>query len=242
MCRSGTKFDGSSTLVCPACNETVRVGFGGEKNLAIHRTSKACQKKSQKEFQRLSKMCSKPNQNLHAFFKPRAPLNPPTVTAPPPIHANLDSDDNAQDSADEVLGERSPETLGETWYKATSPSEDPCDNLGSGIEGTEIMEIHKETGAPLGAPLGAPPQPLLPSGRHACSRGIELLNRLEATTLRIPADVPLATPAHRLSTFSADPHTCVTSPDEDGWEDDWAILNAMLKASFGWGKQRCRKP
>jgi hypothetical protein len=51
-----------------------------------------------------------------------------------------------------------------------------------------------------------------------------------------PADVPLATPAHRLSGFSADPCTCVASPEEDVEEDDWVILNTMLKTAFGWGE------
>jgi hypothetical protein len=41
--RSGLKFHVTSVLVCPDCNETVRVGFRGKKNLAIHHTSKACQ-------------------------------------------------------------------------------------------------------------------------------------------------------------------------------------------------------
>jgi hypothetical protein len=54
--------------------------------------------------------------------------------------------------------------------------------------------------------------------------------------MRIPADVPLVTPAHRLSGFSADPRTCVASPEEDVEEDDWVVLNPMLKTSFGWGE------
>jgi hypothetical protein len=80
------KFDGNSTLVCPACDEIVCVGFGGEKNLAIHRTSKACKNKSQKKSK--GSKSTKPNQDLHAFFKPHVPLNPPTVTAPAPVHAD----------------------------------------------------------------------------------------------------------------------------------------------------------
>ena len=71
-----------------------------------------------------------------------------------------------------------------------------------------------------------------------CPRGIELLNRLEDATMRIPANVPLATPAHLLMSFSADPCVSVTNSEsnEDGWEGDWVFLSAMLKASFGWGE------
>jgi hypothetical protein len=52
----------------------------------------------------------------------------------------------------------------------------------------------------------------------------------------IPASVPLATSAHRLSGFSADPHDCAASLEEDDVEDDWAALNLMLKESFRWGE------
>jgi hypothetical protein len=196
-------------LVCPSCNETVHVGFGGEKNLETHRTSKACKRKSQNKSKgpRL-----RPNQDLHAFFKPRVPLNPPTVTAPPPIHA----DEKATDILDEISRGMVP-----------GPSAS-CDHLEVGAEITET-----ETGNGMGTSL-----PSLKVGKSPCPHGIELLNRLEAATMRIPADIPLATTAHRLSGFSADPRTCVASPDED--EDDWAILNAMLKASFGWGEAEMR--
>jgi hypothetical protein len=55
------------------------------------------------------------------------------------------------------------------------------------------------------------PRLWLRHGKGPCPRGIELLNQLNAAAMRIPADVPLATPAHRLSGFSADPHTCVAT-------------------------------
>ena len=229
MCRSATKFDGSSMLVCPTCNENIHVGFGGEKNLAIHHTSLACLKKSQKG---LPKMSSKPTQNLHAFFKPHAPLNPPRVTAPPPVHADL----HVHDKADEDCNELSPKPLGEISREATSPSKEPSDGLEMGIEGTDMLAGMMGTCKQIGAP-----RPLLLSLKAAkcpCPRGIELLNRLEDAAKQIPADVPLATPAHLLSSFSADPCVSVTNSEsnEDGWEGDWAFLNAMLKASFGWGE------
>jgi hypothetical protein len=239
MCRSGTKFDGSSTLVCPACNQTVHVGFGGKKNLAIHRTSKACQKKSLNKSKGSRKTSSK-DQDLHTFFKPRVPLNPPTVTAPPRIHADL----NPGDKADEISDEMSHETehASEALCETTNPCDLACDDPGTAMEmGTKILttegtEMRKETGAPLPS--------LLKVGKSPCPRGIELLSRLEAATTQIPADIPLATPAHRLSGFSADPRTCVSSlvssPEEDELEDDWVFLNAMLKDSFGWGESEMR--
>ncbi|KAH9020793.1 hypothetical protein EDB85DRAFT_2094831 [Lactarius pseudohatsudake] len=189
MRRGERRFDGSSTLVCPACRETVHVGFGGEKNLANHRTSKACQKKSQK----IQSKGPKTNQDLHAFFKPRAPLNPQIVTTPSPIHA------------DEVKA-RAKDVPRETVH-APDVS---CNDLGKTSE--------------------------LLATKSPCRKGIELLNRLEAAAKRIPASVPLATPAHRLSAFSVDPHTCVASPEED----DWLILNSMLKAAFGWGESETK--
>jgi hypothetical protein len=75
-------------------------------------------------------------------------------------------------------------------------------------------------------------------GKTPCPKGIELLNKLEAMATRIPNSVPLATPIHRLSAFSADPHSWVTSLEQgpDDFEDDWMILNSMLKTIFGWGK------
>jgi hypothetical protein len=121
MCR--VKFKGSSTLICPACNESVHLRFGGEKNLAIHRTSKACKNKSQSRSK-----CSKParNQDLHAFFKPCVPLNPLTVTAPPMIHARIHAKGKVN------------ETLDKTTHDPSIPS--------SSFESRETMEIDKEMG------------------------------------------------------------------------------------------------
>ncbi|KAN0137295.1 hypothetical protein V8E53_004740, partial [Lactarius tabidus] len=80
------------------------------------------------------------------------------------------------------------------------------------------------------------PRHLLQAVKSPCPRGIELLNQLNTATMRIPANIPLATPAHRLSDFSADPHTCIASPEEDIEEGDWPILNTMLKTAFRWGE------
>jgi hypothetical protein len=59
------------------------------------------------------------------------------------------------------------------------------------------------------------------------------ISRVKAAVKCIPSDTPSATPEHRLSTFSVDPCTCVAEPGED----DWLILNQMMKSSFGWGEQ-----
>ncbi|KAH8980040.1 hypothetical protein EDB86DRAFT_2835557 [Lactarius hatsudake] len=77
--------------------------------------------------------------------------------------------------------------------------------------------------------------------RIPCRKGIELLSRLEAAETQIPNNIPLATPAHRLSLFLADPRSCVTNLEQlEGTEvevkDDWLTLNSMLKSTFGWGE------
>jgi hypothetical protein len=193
------KFNGSSTLVCPACNESVHVGFGGEKNLAIHHTSKACKNKSQQR-----NKCSKvsKNQDLHTFFKPCAPLNLLTVTALPMVHAMVHARIHVE------------ETLDETTCDHSAPSS----SLEISTESAETMEIVEMVRL------------------SPCPRGIELLSRLEAAAMCIPVDIPLATSDHLLSSFAADPQTCVSSPEED----DWIVLNAMMKASFGWGELEMR--
>jgi hypothetical protein len=66
----------------------------------------------------------------------------------------------------------------------------------------------------------------------ACQRGVSLLQDLEAAANQIPSDTPSATSEHRLSIFAVNPHTCVTEPGED----DWFILNQMMKTTFGWGE------
>jgi hypothetical protein len=64
-------------------------------------------------------------------------------------------------------------------------------------------------------------------------KAVCLLRDLEAAVERIPSDTPIATPEHQLSIFAADPHTCISEPGED----DWLVLNQMMKSSFGWGEQ-----
>jgi hypothetical protein len=79
-------------------------------------------------------------------------------------------------------------------------------------------------------------------GKTPCRKGIELLSKLEAAMTRIPNDIPLATPTHRLSIFSADPHSCVASLEQDpDFEGDWMLLNSMLKTAFGWGDSEMRE-
>ncbi|KAH9026800.1 hypothetical protein EDB84DRAFT_1272964, partial [Lactarius hengduanensis] len=78
---NGEKFTYSSTLECPVCKKVVQVGTAGYKNLEAHQASKAC-RQSGRECAGYQEP-KKPNQVLEAFFKPRAPLNPSTVSAPP---------------------------------------------------------------------------------------------------------------------------------------------------------------
>jgi hypothetical protein len=65
-----------------------------------------------------------------------------------------------------------------------------------------------------------------------CERGVSLLWDLEAAVNQIPSDTPSATPEHCLSVFTVNPRTCVAKPGED----NWFILNQMMKSAFGWGK------
>ncbi|KAH8991640.1 hypothetical protein EDB86DRAFT_2769537, partial [Lactarius hatsudake] len=78
-------FTYSSTLECTDCGKVVQVGTAGHKNLEAHRTSKACHLASLKRANGLRNKPEKSNQVIDSFFKPRAPLNPSTVSAPPPI-------------------------------------------------------------------------------------------------------------------------------------------------------------
>ena len=190
-------------LIFPDCNETVCVRFAGEKNLAIHRTSKACQSRQGNKNRGLkwpSERPPKPDQPKHdlcVFFTLCVPLNPPTVVAPLPIHAD------------------------EMSFRCS-------DNMG-------LEEPPVEAGAHLGARL--PIKAAAIQGRTPCQKGIELLNKLEVAMTQIPDNVPLATPAHWLNIFSADPHSCVArleqGPEVDS-EDDWMLLNSILKTAFGW--------
>jgi hypothetical protein len=76
-------------------------------------------------------------------------------------------------------------------------------------------------------------------GKNPCPKGIELLNKLEAAITHIPDNIPLATPAHWLSVFPVDSRSWVSSLEQDpevDFEDDWMVLNLMLKTAFGWGE------
>ncbi|KAH9177427.1 hypothetical protein EDB89DRAFT_1807214, partial [Lactarius sanguifluus] len=78
-------FTHSSTLECPDCRKVVHVGTAGHKNLEAHRASKACRIACRKLTDASGPRSEKANQVIESFFKPRAPLNPSTVSAPPPI-------------------------------------------------------------------------------------------------------------------------------------------------------------
>jgi hypothetical protein len=89
----------------------------------------------------------------------------------------------------------------------------------------------------MGQPLARPGAHHFPAENQTqsakiCQRGVDILRNLEAAVNRIPNDTPSATPEHPLSIFAIDPRTCVAEPEED----DWAILNPMMKYAFGWGE------
>ena len=73
----------------------------------------------------------------------------------------------------------------------------------------------------------------LPTQHILDKKAVKLLQDLEAAVEQIPTDVPSATSDHRLNVFAVEPHSCVAEPGED----DWFILNQMMKSSFGWGEK-----
>ncbi|KAI9432593.1 hypothetical protein H4582DRAFT_2132159 [Lactarius indigo] len=230
---SGIKFHATSVLICPDCNETVRVGFGGKKNLDIHRTSKACQRKQSNKSKGPKRAPERPpkpdqpNHDLRAFFKPRVPLVPPTVVAPPPVHTDETSFSGLTDNLEVDLG-----------------ALEACARMprGKHTRKDTLEDIEVETGVPLGMP--PPANAGNTQGKTPCQKGIELLNKLEAALTRIPDSVPLATSEHWLSIFLADPHSCVASLEqglEEDFEDDWMVLNSMLKTAFGWGESEMQE-
>ncbi|KAH9041867.1 hypothetical protein EDB83DRAFT_2524007 [Lactarius deliciosus] len=81
-------------------------------------------------------------------------------------------------------------------------------------------------------PQGQSAATQLPKQHALDKKAVSLLQDLEAAVKQIPCDVPSATPEHRLSIFAVDPGTCVAEPGED----DWFVLNQMMKSSFGWGE------
>ena len=206
---NGTKFTSSSTLECLDCGKIVQVRTAGFKNLEAHCGSKACHQAQCKHTS--SAMLKKPlklDQVLDAFFKPGVPLNPPTVSAPPPIHPGEASTPGAPkcytiDCAD-ALANAEP-----THRVMVSPKESEV-SLSEGGVHCESQALRTK----------------------ACQRAVSLLLDLEAALNQIPDDMPRANPEHCLSVFAADPRTCVTEPGED----DWIILNQMMKSAFGWGK------
>ena len=72
----------------------------------------------------------------------------------------------------------------------------------------------------------------LPTWHILDKEAVRLLQELEVAVKRIPSDIPTTTPEHQLNVFAVDPCTCVTEPGED----DWLILNQLMKLSFGWGE------
>ncbi|KAH9036309.1 hypothetical protein EDB85DRAFT_2209149 [Lactarius pseudohatsudake] len=180
--------------------KVVHVGTAGHKNLEAHRASKACRLACRKLTDASGPRSNKPekaNQVLESFFKPRAPLNPSTISAPPPI------------------------CLGESFIQTPERHIEP-----SAYDSPQGLT--KQASMPQGQLAGTQ----LPKQHALDKKAVSLLWDLEAAVKQIPCDVPSATPEHRLGIFAVDPCTCVAEPGED----DWFVLNQMMKLSFGWGE------
>lgn len=109
------------------------------------------------------------------------------------------------------------------------PAEQPAG--AAAIQSSKVLSGQVTTGAMMLQDQSSASQ--LPTQHVVDKNAISLLQDLKAAVKRIPSDIPSATPEHWLSAFSVDPHTCVAKPGED----DWLILNQMMKSSFGWGEQ-----
>ena len=177
----------------------VQVGTAGHKNLVAHRASKACKKASLRCANRAGGAGSnKLDQAIDSFFKPRAPVNPSTVSTPPPIRP------------------------GELVMPA------PENHRGPLADPAPVHPMAESSGTIQGV--------LITNQQHVPDKkAVNLLRGLEAAVEQIPSDVPSATPEHQLNIFAADPRTCVAKAGKD--EDDWFIINQMMKSSFGWGEQ-----
>jgi hypothetical protein len=176
----------------------VHVGTTGHKNLEAHRESKACHKRAQGA---RSNRPEKANQVIDAFFKPRVPLNPSTVSAPPPIRPG------------EPFALAPERREGLLAGPGSSPVRPMADSSGELSVQATILQ-------------GRSPASQLPTQLVLDKKAVSLLEELEAAAKQIPSDTPSATPEHQLNIFAVDPRTCVAEPGED----DWLILNQMMKS------------
>lgn len=101
----------------------------------------------------------------------------------------------------------------------------------------QVLEMFFKPRVPLNPPRVSAPAPIHATeastqSRIICQRGLRLLKDLEAAINRIPSDVPRATSEDCLSVFAMDPRACIAESEEE----DWPVLNGMLKSSFGWGE------
>ena len=182
----------------------------------MHRKSKACKSKQAINGKGLKRAPESSYYDLRTFFKPCAPLNSPTL---PPSHTDEKSFSGVSDNLGLDL------EMSETHKRARH---------------NEAREASKEMLVEMGPPLGTLPMEVGKKKTEApCPKAIFLLNKLEAAVTRIPNNVPMATPAHRLSTFSVDPCSWIASLEQNPEVDfggDSMVLNLMLKTAFGSGE------
>ncbi|KAH9010206.1 hypothetical protein EDB83DRAFT_2322517 [Lactarius deliciosus] len=157
-----------------------------------------------------SKKPEKANQVLDSFFKPWVPLNPSTVSAPPPI---------CPGESFTLTPKRHMEPLGPESAQEPAPFPAPVYESPQ-----ELISMPRGQGKAQGKATQLPMQ-------HALDKkAVSLLRGLEAAVKQIPSDKPSATPEHRLSIFAVDPRTCITEPGEDDWwgEEEMAVIVLQL--------------
>lgn len=76
--------DKSGCVLCPECKTRVRTGNGGVQNF-LHRHRGTAQCATNKKKKQTQEKLAKEKKNAMKWFQPRAPIVPPTVTAPAPV-------------------------------------------------------------------------------------------------------------------------------------------------------------
>jgi hypothetical protein len=209
-------FTAESVLPCPECGSNIHVGTAGNKNLDIHRDSKACKSEhNRRNACAWPKRKPQPNQTLHAFFGVKPAPNPSQVYAPPPVHAS---------EARVVVSMAGNDVEdGHTFGLASGDGNS---------DGGHVLGDAQGDAVPVSSPG---------NNSGGCPLAINLLSKLRKGIERIPPTNAIATTEHRLQGFGGDP-TKYVNPEVEDSDTDWEeLLNPMMKQAFGWGDHETKE-